>query len=395
MKKIIKNCAIIFALVSLTACEQGDGEIVGGTINSNDFTHMTTFEWLAQDELTENVAAIFEKAGLTEQVNLEGATILAPTQYAINRFVRRHNSINHQREWQKLYPEAETWTIDMMTEEELNMMKMYIFPDVKVDRAYLEENKDGIVLKSLPFQKTVNKPNPAYNPDDKTSEEPQYLYTEEYAKYVAEQKVYDDLKNRFDLWAAYDKALELWNEWNSMTSAEQKEYLEENEKAPTEPKKPTVKEGDVEVEVVRPTQNEDQIEALKPKKPEVMYQTMVITTQQEVRLTLDEVSTNPNAAYDGDGRPGAGYQYSNFLMEKPYVIHALFKIGNNWEYTLAERTSLSFEGVECDQFYAMYYSDVQTSTGVVHTLYVPDETYLERLHAHTLLFYGSRSDDNL
>lgn len=385
MKKIIKNCAIIFALVSLTACDPNDGEIVGGTINSNDFTHMTSLEWLAQDELTENVAALFERAGLADKVNLEGATILAPTQYAINRFVRRHNSINRQREWKEQYPDAEKWTLDMMTDFELQQMNMYIFPDVKIDRAYLEENEGGVIIKSLPFQKVVNKPNPAFDPEDENSKEPEYLYTEEYAKYVKDQEVYDDLSGRFKAWKEYDDAAELWAEWKTMTKEEKDEYLEENDnKEPKEPKEP---------EVVRPSESEDEIEALKPTKPSTMYQTEIITTQQEVLLTLDKVSTNPNAAYDGDGRPGAGYQYANFLMQQPYVIHALFKIGKKWETVLTDRTDLGYEGSECDQFYAMYYSDIQTSTGVIHTLYVADNTYQERLHAHTLLFYGTRSDD--
>ena len=128
-------------------------------------------------------------------------------------------------------------------------------------------------------------------------------------------------------------------------------------------------------------------------KPEQMYQTMVVEERQTVRLTLDPTNINGNAAYEGAGIPGVGYQYSNFLLSTPEIIHALFKRGNNWEVTPEERGKLQYEGNECDQYYCMYISDVQTSTGVVHAIYVSDITYNERLHSHTLLFYGSRADD--
>ena len=103
-------------------------------------------------------------------------------------------------------------------------MKMYIYPNAVVTReALVEAGEKGIEIESLPFQKTVNKPNPAYNPDDKDSKEPQYVYTAEYAKYLEDQAIYDDLKNRFDLWAAYDEALEDWNNWNNVWDAAEKE----------------------------------------------------------------------------------------------------------------------------------------------------------------------------
>ena len=409
MKKIIKNCAIIFALVSLTSCAENGGEVVGGTINSVEPFAGTSMEWLAQEELTTNVAAIFDVAvqkGLIkeEELNAPNTTILSPVQYAINRTVRRHNSVNHQKEWKKLYPDATEWTIDMLTDEELQQMKMYIYPNVTVTReALVEAGEQGIEIESLPFQKTVNNPNPAYNPNDKNNKEPQYIYTPEYAKYLEEQAVYDDLKTRYDAWAAYDEALEDWNNWNNVWDAAEKEnyLLQHDGQAPTEPKKPTVKvkvkEGDkeveVEVEVVRPTQTKEEIEELKPTKPEQQYETIVITVKQTVRVTLDPTNTNDNAAYAGGGNPGVGYQYSNFLMSTPEIIHFLFKFGDEWEDTHEARGKMNYEGDQCDRFYAPYMSNIITSTGVVHTIYVSDATYNERLHGHTLLFYGSRADD--
>jgi len=115
--------------------------------------------------------------------------------------------------------------------------------------------------------------------------------------------------------------------------------------------------------------------------------------KQEVRLTYDEVNTDPTAAYDGGNAAGAGYQYSNFLMTSPKVLHALFKRGDNWEYNYLDRLSMGFDKPECDQAYKMYVSNVRTKNGVVNVLYVGDSAYAEQYFYHSLFFYGTRSDD--
>ncbi len=114
---------------------------------------------------------------------------------------------------------------------------------------------------------------------------------------------------------------------------------------------------------------------------------------QEILLTLDETNTDPGSAYDGGNAAGAGFQYSNFLLTTPKLIHVLFKRGANWELTYLERATLTPDNDECDQSYRMMVSDVHTNTGVVHILYCGDSSYNEHFYYHSLFFYGKHTDD--
>lgn len=114
---------------------------------------------------------------------------------------------------------------------------------------------------------------------------------------------------------------------------------------------------------------------------------------QEVFLRYEENNTDPTAAYDGGNVAGAGYQYSNFLMTTPKVLHAVFKKGEAWEDSYLQRRGLGFDNPECDQAYKMYFSNVKTKNGVVHVLYVGDSEYAEQYYYHSLFFYGTRQDD--
>lgn len=118
-----------------------------------------------------------------------------------------------------------------------------------------------------------------------------------------------------------------------------------------------------------------------------------IDGSQEIYLSYDEVNTDPTAAYDGGNVAGNGYQYSNFLMSHPKVLHVLFKRGEEWELDYLIRTTMGFDNEECDQAYKMYVSDIKTKNGVVHVLYVGDSAYAEQYYYHSLFFYGTRSDD--
>lgn len=114
---------------------------------------------------------------------------------------------------------------------------------------------------------------------------------------------------------------------------------------------------------------------------------------QEIFLSFDEVNTDPTAAYDGGNVAGNGYQYSNFLMTSPKVLHVLFKRGDEWEFNYLDRLSMGFDKPECDQAYKMYVSNVRTKNSVVNVLYVGDSAYAEQYYYHSLFFYGTRSDD--
>ena len=117
----------------------------------------------------------------------------------------------------------------------------------------------------------------------------------------------------------------------------------------------------------------------------------------EVLITLDKTNTDPGAAWDGSGSPGAGYQYSNFMQEVPYIIHVHFKRGSNWEMTAEERNNLTnyYDNPECDHVYRMYVSDILTSNGVVHVLYEGDYGFTDHYYYHSLFFFGLRTDDKL
>lgn len=120
-----------------------------------------------------------------------------------------------------------------------------------------------------------------------------------------------------------------------------------------------------------------------------------LNPSDSIRLSLEESNIDPAAAWDGSNVPGQGYQYSNFMQTKPEKIFVHFKRGNNWEMTPEARAALGYDNPECDQRYQMYISDVITTTGSVHVIYVGSDNYSEHYYYHTLFFFGTRADDRL
>lgn len=118
-------------------------------------------------------------------------------------------------------------------------------------------------------------------------------------------------------------------------------------------------------------------------------------TGDSLRLSLEEATAEPGAAWDGGGQPGQGYQYSNFMQSRPKKVTVHFKRGTKWEMTGAARTALGYDNAECDQVYKMYISDVKTTNGVVHVIYSGDYNYTDHYYYHSLFFFGTRSDDLL
>ncbi|WP_409966200.1 hypothetical protein PIECOFPK_02854 [Mycovorax composti] len=114
-----------------------------------------------------------------------------------------------------------------------------------------------------------------------------------------------------------------------------------------------------------------------------------------VLLALRESTAEPAAAWDGSNVSGAGYQYPNFMQTIPKKVFVHFKRGANWETTGEQRAALGYDNPECDQVYQMYLSDVETTTGVVHILYVGNYNFNEHYYYHTLFFLGTRADDLL
>lgn len=121
---------------------------------------------------------------------------------------------------------------------------------------------------------------------------------------------------------------------------------------------------------------------------------------QEIYLSLEKASADPGAAWNGEGNPGAGYQYGNFMMSNPELVMVVFKRGTKWEVdertgvpSYLARYALGLQSEETDQAYRMYLSDVRTSNGVVHIVVMGNTAYSERYQYHTLFFYGTRNDD--
>ena len=118
-------------------------------------------------------------------------------------------------------------------------------------------------------------------------------------------------------------------------------------------------------------------------------------TGDSLRLSLEEATAEPGAAWDGGGQPGQGYQYSNFMQSRPKKVTVHYKRGANWEMSGSTRTAMGLDNPECDQVYKMYISDVKTTTGVVHVIYSGDYSYNDHYYYHSLFFFGTRSDDLL
>lgn len=263
-KKMKRNSilALAAALVALS-CQKAD--TIGGTVNSTEPLDITCFEWLSQTEETAVVADLFERAGLKETIEQPDITIVGPSKWSVNRYVRRRNY-----DYRQGVAGAVEFTLDDMTEEELRQMGMYIFP----------------------------------------------------------------------------------GRWTSDNIPEEGVYL-------------TSLDG-----------------------------------SQEIYLSCEKQPADPGAAWNGEGNPGAGYQYGNFMMSIPKLVLVVFKRGEEWEVDASGKPSylaryaVGFENAECDQAYRMYISDVRTSNGVVHIVVMGNTAYSERYFYHSLFFYGNRNQDN-
>ena len=134
MKKISILFLPVIALL-LNACSKD--YIIGGTKNETNKVDQTTHEFLESFEVTTKTAILFERAGLVDEVN-GNVTLLAPSNYAINRYLRRKTN-----RALRLDPNAEEVTLEDIPVEDLQKLKMYI-----VDNEYFSTNipKEGIIL---------------------------------------------------------------------------------------------------------------------------------------------------------------------------------------------------------------------------------------------------------
>ncbi len=114
--------SLIAAIIIILGISCDDSYIIGGEINATNRVEMTTFDYLKSQKETDTVALLFEKAGLKDIVNGD-VTIISPSQWSVNRYLRRRTTQTH-----RVNPEAPDITINDISNEDLQQMKMYILP---------------------------------------------------------------------------------------------------------------------------------------------------------------------------------------------------------------------------------------------------------------------------
>lgn len=135
MKKIFISLSAVLLMASCST----DDYVIGGEVNELG-VDMTTFEFLQSFENTQKTAELFERAGMIDEINGD-VTLIAPSDYAVNRYLRR---VNNRR--LRLDPNSEIWTVEDIPVEELQAnLGMYI-----VDGTWWRETipEEGIKLET-------------------------------------------------------------------------------------------------------------------------------------------------------------------------------------------------------------------------------------------------------
>jgi hypothetical protein len=134
MKKII--IPIVSTLLFLSACSKHD-YIIGGKKSATNKVDQTTYDFLKSFDVTTETARLIERANLIDEVNGD-VTIVAPNNYAINRYLRRNNNRRL-----RLNPDTTLMTIEDIPVADLQQLKMYI-----VDGKFSSDSipEQGIIL---------------------------------------------------------------------------------------------------------------------------------------------------------------------------------------------------------------------------------------------------------
>jgi hypothetical protein len=135
MKKAI--LLIAAPLLILASCSKNKDYIIGGKANPTNKVDMSTFDFLKSFDATTETARLFERAGMTGEINGD-VTLVAPSNFAVNRYLRRKNN-----QALRLDPHAVPMTVEDIPVEDLQQLKMYI-----VDSKYWSANipAEGIIL---------------------------------------------------------------------------------------------------------------------------------------------------------------------------------------------------------------------------------------------------------
>lgn len=106
--------------IFLISCSK-NSYIIGGKKNPTNKVNETTYDFLASFPVTTETAQLIKRAGLINEVNGNNVTIIAPSNYAINRFLRRKNNRRL-----RLNPDTTLLTVNTIPVDTLQQLKMYI-----------------------------------------------------------------------------------------------------------------------------------------------------------------------------------------------------------------------------------------------------------------------------
>lgn len=136
MKKTTIFLLLPLIIFSLGSCSKSK-YIIGGEKNETNKVNQTTYEFLKSFEATTETARLIERAGLINEVN-GNVTIIAPSNYAVNRYLRRKNN-----RALRLDPNSKPMTVEDIPVSDLDQLKMYI-----VDNRYWSDSlpSGGIIL---------------------------------------------------------------------------------------------------------------------------------------------------------------------------------------------------------------------------------------------------------
>jgi hypothetical protein len=136
MRKAIIFFLLPICLVTASSCSK-DKYVIGGEKNETNKVNQTTYDFLKSFEATSETARLIERAGKINEVN-GNVTIIAPSNYAVNRYLRR---INNRA--LRLDPNAKPLTIEDIPVDELDQLGMYI-----VDNKFSSDSipASGIIL---------------------------------------------------------------------------------------------------------------------------------------------------------------------------------------------------------------------------------------------------------
>ncbi|PGH38997.1 MAG: hypothetical protein CRN43_11755 [Candidatus Nephrothrix sp. EaCA] len=131
---------ILFICLSCTAwvaCREQ--YIIGGEPNPTNKVNMTTYDYLKSLAVTSSTARLLERAGLQGEVN-GNITFIAPSNYAVNRYLLRKNN-----RALRLNPKAAPLTAETIDPADLQQLRMYMI-DGKFHRDKL--TKEGIKFRT-------------------------------------------------------------------------------------------------------------------------------------------------------------------------------------------------------------------------------------------------------